>query len=282
MVRQTIIPVLGALGLVAMGNLDAEEITFRFTGSVNQVDVPLGNTVQIGDACTVDVIFDPDAGPVFAGLSRYPVVRSSFTIHAASGDLTASVEAGPQEWIIINDRMGAFQSDQWLWSAPLGDGFGGKLASAQFFSIGEHEIRDYNIHLTDNNASAFSNDALPLTLDLSAFSLRQGFSQFGQAGHDVRFNVEALEVLGGGAAPPDGGGDVARPQIQSYALLEDGRFEIQWDSEAGATYEARWSLDLETWTVAGEATADGELTAYTFPAPDSAAAALFFDVRVRE
>ena len=254
-----------AFGLVLIGcffvvDAGAETITFRFTGKITFVSPELGETAKIGDGCTVLVTFDPQTEPVFAGLSRYPVLESSFTIEAGEGNLTARSIRGPQEWIIVNDRMGAFQTDQWLWGAVNADGRGGSWDQFEVFSLGGFEILDYNIHLTDNSATAFSSGALPKEIDLSHFGLRQGFAQFGSSGHDVRFSVDDSEILGevGGASET-----VTAVKIDSFSLNANGGLTFSWQAVIGSRYQLIRSENLVDWSPFDEVTASEELTSFT-------------------
>ena len=269
---------LMATGLIA-GNVAAETVSFKFTGKVTSVDAALGETAKPGDGCTVIVTFDPNTAPVFAGLPRYPVLESSFTVHTETGDLEARSMDGPQEQIIINDRSGAFQTDQWLWSALSGDGFGNILEQFQSFSLGEHAILDYNIHLTDNTATAFDSGQLPATLDLTAFQLRQGFAQFGTAGHDLRFSVDKLELVEDESLPSEEPTDI---EITTYSYNEEGTFTMKWRGPIGQKYELIRSVNLVDWEVLSEVTASGEITSATVSRPANDFESGFFGIRVQD
>jgi len=254
----------------------AESVTFRFSGKVTQVEAPLGDTIKQGDPVSVKVTFNSEVAPRFAGLPWYPVIGSSITFHAENETFTAGVVDAPREDIVINDRTGQFNTDQWLWGATSGDGRGGVNPAFESFSINEQTIIDYNVHLTDNTATAFSTDALPSNLNLSKFGLRQGWAQFGMAGHDIRFSIDDLIV---NPDNPNGPADTA-PDITSFSVNEDGSFTITWKSAPGTSYHPWSSLNLLDWNILDIITANAASTSFTFPAPEGNAPNAFFGIEI--
>ncbi|WP_269540368.1 hypothetical protein [Cerasicoccus fimbriatus] len=167
-------------------------VTWRFSGTIATVDPALGTEVVPGDAWQIDVTFDDSAGPIgnFGSSAFYGIQQSTLTYFATGGDLVATSTLNDLNHSISvqNDSGGR---DFFTVDFSHGGGTPGLVP----FSLNGEEIFDFNLSLSDFTQTAFNSTALPTSIDLNDFSLRQGRSQFGDSGFDVTYNVSDFTIV---------------------------------------------------------------------------------------
>ncbi len=153
---------LGALVIVLVISIpvNGEEITFSFRGTVHEMDGELnyftGQTFELTysfECATYDADpDDPESGRYLGAIK--------------SGTLTLYKDSVPVEWIIEPDGSHNFievknldSKDAYSASVSISGPVTGDDIPAYFI-----------VELTDNDATAFQNDALPSSLEIQSFS----------------------------------------------------------------------------------------------------------------
>ncbi|MEJ2111049.1 MAG: hypothetical protein P8Z37_14295 [Acidobacteriota bacterium] len=142
----------------------AEEATFSFRGIIHEMDGQYNYFT--GQSFELTFSFDPAT----ADENPADPETGSYVGAIRSGSFTIFNRGEPMTWIVDPDGT------QNIIEVKNGETMDSYLATVSIHGpVGGSEIpADFMVELIDNNATALSSDALPLSLDIQAFEYQQG------------------------------------------------------------------------------------------------------------